>query len=552
MIILARIGLLAAVIGGSSTCDDDARITAPVCGEDGCPTDQRCENRACVGETGPVYPITLRILPTDDTLAPVELADLRFASMPVLSLSDPVTLEARVPVTGQVIEFENGEPRSLPVRRVVVEPVGGISAQPLIAQGVISANNLLLFTFSLTPFWPRANERGAAEPSISPQPVAYRVRAALRGLPPWEAELDWDTISRDVVVRVPSTANMPGIQGVVRVNDLPLRDVRVYARDTVTGRQLSSDGVTDESGAFSVRLWPTVGEIPVAQSVDLAFVSANPARPLPSHSIPVTTPASGFAAPIRVDLPEPGPSVRTTIRVGQPQGDTRTPLAGVEVQLRRAFASGVHSVRGRTDAAGEFSTLIFPGEYVVDLAPSAGSPLRLSRLRQSLDAGLTELTARPRTAISGAVLDADARPVANARIEATLLEARYADETLSSADEAPPYRIFETRTDATGQFLLSLDPGRHRLLITPPETSGLPPFIELLEFQGDQPRTDLAIALPPAAVVSGVLVDSDGETVDSAFVEVWVEGEPPFQLTRGQTTTNGRFNLRLPVRLQTP
>ncbi|MGK0362157.1 MAG: hypothetical protein ACI9U2_004477, partial [Bradymonadia bacterium] len=81
--IFARFGLLAAVIGGSSTCDDDAKVTPTVCGDDGCPTDQRCEQRACIDDSGPVFPITIRILPTNNTLAPVELADLRFVGTPV-------------------------------------------------------------------------------------------------------------------------------------------------------------------------------------------------------------------------------------------------------------------------------------------------------------------------------------------------------------------------------------------------------------------------------------------------------------------------------------
>lgn len=542
--IFARFGLLAAVIGGSSTCDDDAKVTPTVCGDDGCPTDQRCEQRACIDDSGPVFPITIRILPTNNTLAPVELADLRFVGTPVLTLP-AITLDARVPVSGQVLGPDD---RSQPLRRLVVEPVGGISAQPLVVEGEFSPINPTLFAFSLTPFWPTTRDEVDTQPIISPQPVLYRVRAALRDLPPWEDELDWAPTDRQVVVRVPSTDNMPGVQGIVRVNELPMRDVRVFATDTVSGRQLSSDGYSDESGAFAIRLWPTGA----AQSVALVFDSADPARPLPTHQTPVTTHANGLSAPIRVDLPVPGPTVRTTVRVGQVQGETRVVLAGVDVQLRRDFATGMHRVRGRTDAAGEFSALVFPGEYIIDLAPSPSSTLRLSRLRQALDGQPTELTARPRTAISGALLDADARPVANAQVEATLLEARYADETLARTDDAPPYRVFTTRTDAAGQFLLSLDPGRHRLLITPPEDSGLPPFIELLEFQGDQPRTDLAIILPPAAVISGTLVDSEGASVDSAFVEVWVDGEPPFRLAQGRTIANGRFDLRVPVRLQSP
>lgn len=546
--ILARLGLLAAVVAGSGTCEDETATPTVTCGEEGCPVALRCVQAACVGDSGPVYPMTVRIVPVGDTLASAELADLQFADTPVLTLSDPIVLDERVSVSGQVVDDGVGQP----VRRLVVHPEGGVAAEPLIVEGELSPIIQTLFTFSLTRFWPTAIAQADGPPLIGAKPVTYRVRATLRDLPPWEDELEWAPTDRQVVVRVPSTADMPGVQGVVRVNGLPVRAVRVFAVDTVSGRQLSSDSYTDEAGAFAIRLWPTGA----AQSVELAFASADPARPLPTHRAPITTPANGLTAPIRVDLPVPGPTARSTVRVGRVQGDARLPLAGVDVRLRRDFATGSHQVRGRTDAAGEFSALVFPGEYVIDLAPSPGSALRLSRLQQTLGAGRTELTARPRTAISGAVLDVDDRPVADARIEATLLEARYADETLARADDAVPYRVFETRTDAAGQFVLSLDPGRHRLLITPSAESGLPPFIELLEFQGDQPRTDVAIRLPPAAVLRGALAQGDGEDegapVDAAFVEIWVNAEPPFRLARTEAQRDGRFDVRLPVRLQTP
>ena len=544
-ILIARLGLFAAIVAGGGTCEDDASAAAPPCGEEGCPTDLRCVADACVGETGPVYPITLRVLPTDAALGPVELANLRFADSPLLALPDAIALNAVVPVSGQVLGPDD---RSQPVRRLVVEPIGGVAAQSLTVEGTFSPINPTLFAFSLTPFWPTIADPADRALVLDPQAVKYRVRAALRDLPPWEDDLVWDPTDRQVVVRVESTEDMPGIQGEVRLNDLPLRDIRVVALDPATGRQISNDSYTDETGTFAVRLWPTRA----AQPVELAFDSADPARPLFTHRVPVTTPANGFAAPIRVDLPDSGPSVRTTVRVGQVQGDTRVALASVDVQLRRSIATGEHRVRGRTNANGEFSALVFPGDYVIDLAPSVVTALRLSRLKQPLGAQVTELTARPRTAISGAVVDADARPVADARIEATLLEAHYADETLARPNEAIPHRNFETQTDAAGRFLLTLDPGRHRLLINPPAASGLPPFIKLLDFQGEQPRTEVAIALPPAAVVSGTLVDSDGAAVTSAFVEVWVEGEPPFRLARHRTTVTGGFDLRIPVRLQTP
>jgi hypothetical protein len=97
---------------------------------------------------------------------------------------------------------------------------------------------------------------------------------------------------------------------------------------------------------------------------------------------------------------------------------------------------------------------------------------------------------------------------------------------------------------------LTLDPGQHRLHVTPPTDSGLPPFSQAFEFQGDQPRTDVRIALPPAAVLTGQIADAEGVPVNGAEVEAWILSEPPVRITRALSTADGGFSLRLPARLQ--
>lgn len=533
---MIRLSLALAVVAGGGQCTDATSNVARPCGGEGCPPDLECVAETCVGADGPAYPFTLRIVPPGgDDLAAVELGDLRLTRGST-ALDAPIRLPAVVPVNGQVLGPDD---RSQPVRRIVVEPIGGVQAQPLAVEGAFSPINPTLFDFALTPAWPTLQG--------SSVPLGYRFRAALRDLPPWQGILDWSPGERQVVVRVPSTDDMPTISGEVRAFGLPVRRVRVSALDEATGRLISSVADTDLEGRFSVRLWPTGA----AQSAVLVFDSADPARPLPTHRQPVTAPAAGAGAPLLVELPLPGPSERIGVRVLQPVGEARIPVAGVEVRLERALPMGVHRVRGRTDGTGTFTTLGFPGEYVVDLEPQPLGASRLSRVALGLAADDTvDALLRPRTAISGAIVDSAGRPVAEALIQATLTEARWADESLVVAGEAPPRRVFEVRSGDDGQFLFTLDPGRHRLLITPPEGTGLAPFSTTLEFQGDQPRTDVVIALPPAAVLSGAVVGPQAEPVGDAAVDVWVQSEPPIRLGRVRTAADGSFRVRLPVRLQ--
>lgn len=532
---MIRLALLLGVVAGGGQCADSTAERAQACGAEGCPADLECVFETCVGAGGPAYPIALRVVPrTDTTLAPVELGELRL-TQGVSALDTPIVLPELVPVSGQVLGPDD---RSQPVRRIVVEPIGGIPARPLVAAGVPNAINPTLFSFALTPYWPT--------PAGVEAPLGYRVRATFRDLPPWQDTLDWIPGDPLVVIRVLSTDDMPTISGEVRALGLPIRAVRVVALDEATGRQLSSAADTDAQGRFAVRLWPTGA----AQSVVLSFSSADPARPLPTHFEPVTAPPSGQATPVLVDLPFAEQSRRATIRVLQPVGEDRIPMTDVDVTMRRTIGTGAHVIRGRTDATGTFSALAFAGEYIVDLRPPATTASRISRVVLTLGDGPVDALLRPRTAISGRIVDVEGRPVADASIEARLVEAAWADEALTVAGETPPSRRFGVRSAADGQFLVNLDPGRHQLVITPPEGSGMPPFATTLEFQGDQPRTDVVIVLPPAASLGGAVIDAAEAPVVDAAVDVWVLSDPPLRIARARTGADGQFRVRLPVRLQ--
>lgn len=515
---LSKLIIFAAVAAGSGLCSDGAGVSgSTACGPDGCPTDQRCEANACVGESGPVYPIALRILPYDEALAPIEVRDVTAPDTPVRALDAPITVPAPILVSGQVLGDED---RSQRVARLIVEPIGGITAHPLNVTARFNPINPTLFSLNLTPSWPDTT------------PLTYRVRAVLSDLPPLDATLDWVPPARGLVIPLPYTeADLLTVAGEVRVFDLPVDGLRVIARDELTGRQVSNDGRTDANGRFTLRLSPTGA----AQSVDIEISSRDPARPMPTYAIPITASADA-SAPLLIELPVPQPAVRSVIQVRGVLGDQRPAIAGAQVRLTATVGEGVHRVTGRTDANGQLAVLAFPGEYTLHITPPALSTSRITTITRTLGAQPAEVVLGARTPIEGAVVDADARPVPNAKVVATLLS----DST----------RVFETRTDTTGQFLLALDPGQHRLHITPPADLGLPPFVQRFEFQGDQPRTDVTIALPAAAVLTGQLIDADAAPIEGAAVEAWVLSEPPVRLIRALTDNSGAFNLRVPTRLQ--
>lgn len=527
---------LAAVAGGGSCRSDQAPSTlrASDCGPKlPCPTGLDCREGACVGSEGAEEAIHLRIRPAADrSLAAVELVGLSVPE-PVFTLAEPVQVPFQVALDGQVLDPEG---RSVAATRVVALPQGGLGAASLGVEGQQSAVNPAIFSLAIAPWWPTATGMRSL--------TAYRLRMALPGLPPWEADLRWNQVEPRVVVEIPRTDSVVRLPGTVRVgggNPLPLAQVRVVAfgEDGSAG-PLSSEGFTDALGRFELRFWPA-GSV---RRVRLQATSTDPQRPLPTLVQGVDVPLVGQAPPVVLEV---GDSQRLFTATIQAVAEGR-PLAGADVQLAVEVGASTFTSRGRTDDQGRVRLPAWPGTHRIDVVASLDDPVRVTRVARDLSASAPEATVAPlpRTPVAGQVLDPEGVPVAQALVEARLLRATFGDPTLVRPEDVAPQRAFQTETLDDGSFLLSLDPGTHALTITPGR--GLPIYHTEIAFSGDQPRTLDPITLVPAAVVLARLVDEDGAPVADTLVEAWSGGARPVRVWVDRTGSDGRFRLRVPTR----
>ncbi|MCB9549045.1 MAG: hypothetical protein H6706_24855 [Myxococcales bacterium] len=537
MIRLAASIVMAAVAGGggcgtesqraSRAATDRCQATLP------CPESLRCEEGACVGADPPDWPLTLRVRPAADlALAAVELSGLALTA-PVTDLASPIRLPFRVGLDGQVLDPDG---RSVPATRVVALPVGGLGDEPLAVEGDFSAVNPAIFSLDIAPWWPTSAGMRAL--------TTYALRLSLPGLPPWEARLRWNQAEPRVVVEIPRTDAVSRLPGEVRVggsNSIPLAGVQVTAVDPVTGEPLSSEGLSDALGRFEIRFWP-MGE---ARTVRLVARGTDPTRPLPTVTAMATIPATGLADAVTLEVGDTGRLFPATVRVVE----DGAPLVGARVRLEGQVGAGTVVLRGATDASGQLRLPVYPGRYLIDVTPSVEVPARITRVERDLAPEAAEVTVspRPRTPVAGVLVDADGAPVVGALVEAHLARATFGDPALVRPDDRAPARIFRAETREDGSFLLALDPGTHRLLLTPGR--GLPAVEAVISFSGEQPRTLDRMVLPPAAVLLARLVDEDDAPVAGALVEAWATVDPPVRLAVGESAADGRVRLVLPTRI---
>ncbi|MCB9522160.1 MAG: carboxypeptidase regulatory-like domain-containing protein [Myxococcales bacterium] len=527
---------------GLLACDDSQgqRRGAGDCPPAGCPEPLQCAAGLCVSDETPTAIYDLRIQPpTDSALSPVEVEGLVFSEGATLSLATALPVPARVAFVGQAVS-----PAGLPLAaRASARPNRGITVRPQVVTSEALTNpGNPGFRLDLAPWWPT--------PDGGARQINYRLLIEPAGLPPYRVDVllvDPDLPVARFALPETNPAALPTIRGVVVVseaNPTPLRGLTVVALDSA-GRSVGTVATTDESGAFTIALWPD--EAPRALTVRVS--SDDDARPLPVVRVPVDVPGGGAPEPLTVQMGTLGSLFEIVGRVG----DVSRPVSGATVRLSAPVGDGEYAVTTRTDDAGRFAAQVFPGEYVVDVVPPLDPdlPLRLTRRSASLGPNAPPVLVAPltRSQVFGAVLDPGGEPLGGATVTATLIEARYGDPRLIRPGEAPPSRIVTGVVNPNGAFDLALDPGRHRLLVQPPPERGLPAFSVEVDFSGESGRpADVGTLRAPAAAAIAVrLATEAGAPLAGAAVEAWRRDTVPQRLAHGVTDSQGEVVLAVPA-----
>lgn len=497
------------LLGGLAACDGTDASSPPKLPTRGCDVNQDCPaaltciEGGCVASDGPAWSFGLRVRPGSNTAhATVDVLDtLAFPAGPVRRLG-AVHIPIRRTITGRARVGD----RDIRVD-VTATALEGIPGQPLRFSAETAESDA--FVLDLAPAWPKQDTGGRAVP------FQLRVSPANDAFPPFEPAAS--RLEPTLALTLPGDPlrRLEGRILVSEANPTPLRNVALRAVDAA-GRLVSTTAISDETGAFSLALWPGG-----ADEVVLRANSTLPESPLPTVQRTVRVsegPATVFVGDVGSTFTLSGEVVA--------EGD-QTP-AETRVVFHAAVGNGHYTTSAVTDAEGHFEVTLYEGVYVIDVVPPP--PFRLARLERALAAGDApiQVAARARVRVDGCLRDVGGEPVEGATVTTRLISAAYGDPRLESKGPStvPDRVVTSEASNESGQFTLSLDGGEHVLTVEPPVERGLPTIqVPTERVSPGTGSVDLGrngcIVIPPGAVVTADLIGEDSAPVAGAIVEAW-------------------------------
>ncbi len=364
---------------------------------------------------------------------------------------------------------------------------------------------------------------------------SYTVRITKPGFAPQQVQgAATDAEPPPIQVRMPRGAAING--RVMDEQGMPVADVRVSVRTSGPPPRgtvpVTVFVTTDDRGEFRA------GSLP-GSAYRLAIESMPSFQAFVATPPPVTNPApAGYPArPGTV----PGPSAASR------------PAASSPPAARDATDAGAARTQSNGTKAPEGSVIQVRGGEEVDVTISSNRAAADYRAASSFVAEFEEATrplvtfsgplARGTATMSGRITDPDGRAVVGAIVRLTPVSAGMLKITASDAGGF--YRFFSLpagayRVSASRSGLLAAEHGQERL--------GQPGTIVTLR---DRQRRDAVdVGLRHAAVLSGIVTDSDGEVMEGAAVHAWrLEyrgGRPTTESVGRVRRTDDRGRYRIP------
>ncbi len=248
----------------------------------------------------------------------------------------------------------------------------------------------------------------------------------------------------------------------------------------------------------------------------------------------------GFAQPVSFGVPV----------LGTDSGGDLVPVPGAKVELESVLVQDARTLvmfssQGFTDANGNATLTLIPGavtqnrSYRARVTPPADS-LHAALYAKAIDVGpgnpidtsfLAGLTLAQRVGVGGTIVRDDGTPVENATVTARVStwfrwHLELGDQALLSNVQLP-----EATTDASGQFLLWLDPtllgkdAEYDLAFSPPARSGAPRWTRTRVSVANTDELDVVdlgtVPLPSASYARGMVRDASGQVVPGAEVRLY-------------------------------
>jgi hypothetical protein len=358
----------------------------------------------------------------------------------------------------------------------------------------------------------------------------------------------------------------------------PIPGLQVQALDPTSKQVVSTTTVTDANGSYAVRLSKSVQRLsPLAVLVTAAPTNTAPTG-TPMLQLNVDISKAGATNSITADLqspPLPTPAQFSYRVTGVSRSGAEQPVVGAQLtfvavvnDMTSTGLAAVFQAQGQSDGDGVVTIDLVPGVgqtnrmYSVSVSPPSSSEFQ-AQTNLPLAVGPTPtggygqtitLDVRPR--LSGRVIDQLSKPVMSVTVQPGPATVASALDAKSLADLN---NVASTATTTDGRFTLPMDSGKYDVGLLPLATMKLPRrWLSGLTIDQDLDVGD--ILMPMAALVRGSIVDSNGNLLDKADVQIYAVSpstalcpnnnpsclSPP-RLAAEATTSAGQVQVLLPA-----
>jgi hypothetical protein len=353
--------------------------------------------------------------------------------------------------------------------------------------------------------------------------------------------------------------------------------LQVQAVDPVSKQVVSTTTVTDANGNYAVRLSKSVQRLTPPQVSVTAAPTASAPTGTPMLQLTVDISKAGATNSITANLqspPLPTPAQFSYRVTGVSRSGAEQPVVGAQLtfvavvtDMTSMGLQAVFQAQGQSDGDGVVTIELVPGVgqnnrmYQVSVAPPSSSEFQAQTLPIAVGPTPTggygqniTLDVRPR--LSGRVIDQTARPVMSVTVQPGPATVASALDAKSLADLNS---VASTATANDGRFTLPVDAGKYDVGLLPLATVKLPRrWLSGLTIANDLDVGD--ILMPMAALVRGTIVDSHGNLLDKADVQIYAVApstalcptrdltclSPP-RLAAEANTTSGQVQVLLPA-----